>query len=128
GGPSWGSQSIPLILSGPGIRRAYQSAFPARLVAVAPTSMRLLGVPYPPLDGIVRADALSKPSTAEHVALGQISRQVTPVAAALRRQSVLDVEYLMTHTPVNPPSNLGTGSGNPSHTKTQPSPPLAPSY
>jgi Type I phosphodiesterase / nucleotide pyrophosphatase len=122
GGPSWASQSIPLVLAGPGIRRGRQSTFPARLVDIAPTLLRLLGVPYPNLDGVALADAFRRPFASERAALNQIATQLTPLAATLKRQSVLDVQYLMTHKPVNPPPATGpgegTGSGNP--TKTPP--------
>ena len=131
GGSSWASQSIPLIFSGPGIRQGFRSQFPARLVDIAPTSLRLLGVPYPRLDGIALADAFRKPSGSERAAFNLVAREVTPLAATLKRQSVLDVEYLLTHTPVNPPPNVGpgqgTGSGHPSKSKPPPAP-LAPNY
>ena len=132
GGSSWASQSIPLILSGPGVRRGHRSAFPARLVDIAPTALRLLGVPYPRLDGVALADAFRKPSSNERAALNEVGLQLTPVAAALKRQSVIDVEYLLTHAPANPPPNVspgqGTGSGKPNPKKLKPVVPIAPNY
>lgn len=107
GGISWGSHSIPLILTGPGIRSEYVSRFPARLVDLAPTLLSLLGVPYPQMDGVVLADSLRKPVRGDLVAQQVMARQLTPVAAALKRQSAIDVQYLQTHTPVDPPSGSG---------------------
>ena len=131
GGPTWASQSIPLILAGPGVRRGHRSTFPARLVDIAPTCLRLLAVPYPRLDGVALADAFRKPSSSELSALHHVRLQLTPIAATLKRQSVLDVEYLMSHKAVNPPTSagpgIGTGSGHPSHSNSG-NVPLVPSY
>jgi hypothetical protein len=63
GGLSWRTQHIPLVMSGPGVRRA-RLQFPAELVDVAPTLERLLGYPVPSgVDGVVLADALRLAST-----------------------------------------------------------------
>jgi arylsulfatase A-like enzyme len=76
GGLNWGAQHIPLILSGPGLRTGAVSHFPARLMDVAPTILRLLGVPFSATDGIVLADALVRPTG------GEVSDQ-TALAPAL---------------------------------------------
>ena len=70
GGLSWGTQQIPLVMSGPGVRHIV-SRFPAQLVDVAPTIERLLGVSVPSgVDGVVLADALDRAGplevTAQH--------------------------------------------------------------
>ncbi len=61
GGLNWGAQSVPLIMSGPGIASGQTSHFPARLIDVAPTVLRALGLPSRAMDGIVLADALTEP-------------------------------------------------------------------
>jgi len=88
GGLNWGAQHIPLILSGPGVRPGVVSDAPARLVDVAPTILRVLGLPPAAMDGIVLADALSTAS-AQEVAeeVGQ-SRALSPYQDALIAQSL----------------------------------------
>ena len=104
GGASWGSHHMPLIISGPGIRQSYQSHFPARLVDLAPTFLRLLGVPFPALDGIVLADALNSPLRTEASSQRVMSSYLTPIASALKSQSFIDIAN-MKH-PVNPPPGV----------------------
>jgi len=41
GGATWGAQQIPLVIAGPGVAKGKQSAFPARLVDIAPTALAL---------------------------------------------------------------------------------------
>lgn len=62
GGGTWGSQQIPLVISGPGVRHGTKSDFPARLMDVAPTVLALLGIPPTNMDGVVLADALRQPA------------------------------------------------------------------
>lgn len=52
-GLDWSSQRIPLILAGPGIPAGRVSAYPARLVDVAPTLAVLLNLPLSGTDGTV---------------------------------------------------------------------------
>lgn len=68
GGMSWKVQHVPLVISGPGVRRGVESHAPARLVDVAPTILRLLGLRQGASDGFVLADALIQP-TAEETAV-----------------------------------------------------------
>jgi predicted AlkP superfamily pyrophosphatase or phosphodiesterase len=83
GGLNWGAQHVPLVLSGPGVASGVVSHFPARLVDIAPTVLRLLGLPAGPMDGVVLADGLAG-ATAQEVA-AQTAR--LPVLTA--RQSAL---------------------------------------
>jgi predicted AlkP superfamily pyrophosphatase or phosphodiesterase len=87
GGLNWGSQHIPLILSGPGITPGVTSHFPARLIDLAPTALRVLGLQNRAMDGIVLADALND-ATAQEIAIqqGQMGT-LTANQAALVRQS-----------------------------------------
>jgi arylsulfatase A-like enzyme len=83
GGMSWGVQQIPLLLAGPGVRRGVRSKAPARLVDVAPTVMRLLGMNLPGQDGVVLADALMRPTAEEVMA------QARGVSTLARHQEAL---------------------------------------
>lgn len=68
GGLNWGAQHVPLIMSGPGVAPGRVSHFPARLIDVAPTVLRLLGLPSRAMDGLTLADALTD-ATAQEIAL-----------------------------------------------------------
>ncbi len=111
GGASWGSQHIPLILSGPGVRKGLKSTFPARLVDVAPTCLRLMGVKYPGMDGLALADAFQKPVKAEVTAQRASSVYLKPAAASLRLKSVQDIRKLGRIKPISKPK-LGYGASN----------------
>jgi arylsulfatase A-like enzyme len=90
GGATWGAQHIPLILEGPGVKQGYTSAYPARLVDIAPTLETLLGVSPQHQDGIPLADAMVSPppeAAAEEVKhLGEFTADVDNLEreAALR--------------------------------------------
>jgi hypothetical protein len=103
GGASWSSHWVPLIMSGPGIRKDYVSKYPARLVDLAPTGLRLLGVPYRDMDGVVLADALDRAARSELGSQNAMSRLLVPIVAAMKRQASIDVAYIRNHVPVNPP-------------------------
>jgi hypothetical protein len=67
GGFSWGVQHIPLIIAGPGVRPGV-SPYPAKLVDIAPTIERLLGLTVPTkVDGVVLADALAHSTSPDQV-------------------------------------------------------------
>lgn len=90
GGFSWQSHAVPLVMAGPGIRRGYVSRFPARTVDLTPTMLRLLGVPYPQLDGVSLADAFSHPLSSELILQKSVARYLVPITAVLQRQSKLE--------------------------------------
>lgn len=83
GGLNWGAQHIPLILAGPGVRSGQVSPYPARLIDVAPTALRLLGLSPAGMDGAVLADACVAPTAAE------LQAQSTAMPALLAYQSAL---------------------------------------
>lgn len=87
GGLSWGVQHIPLVLSGPGVKRGVRSKSAARLVDVAPTVLRLMGVPLPSRDGVVLADALQKPTAQDLSAQLKLQAGLTVHQEALREQA-----------------------------------------
>jgi len=81
-------------MTGPGIRQGFRSPFPARLVDLTPTFLRLLGAPHPGMDGVVLADALVDPLARESRLQNLTSRQIIPVVGALKRQSAADVREM----------------------------------
>ncbi|HZS94660.1 MAG TPA: alkaline phosphatase family protein [Chloroflexota bacterium] len=90
GGANWGAQHIPLVIAGPGVRST-ASQFPARLIDIAPTLLRLLGVPVPKMDGVVLADAVAS-ATAQDVATQNTLRaSLTRLQSALITQSLDDI-------------------------------------
>jgi hypothetical protein len=90
GGPTWKVQHIPLIMAGPGIRSGAHSSFGAREIDLAPTIERLLGLPDIQRDGVVLADSLTQPTTAEAQAQAERAKIVNADAQALHAQSVYD--------------------------------------
>jgi Type I phosphodiesterase / nucleotide pyrophosphatase len=87
GGLNWGAQHIPLILSGPGVSSGALSHFPARLMDVAPTALRLMDVPVPAMDGIVLADALDIPFAGDVAGQVRLAPALTVYLDALVTQS-----------------------------------------
>jgi arylsulfatase A-like enzyme len=88
GGFSWSAQHIPLILAGPGVRKGV-SHFPAKLVDLAPTVERLLGLQVPNgVDGIILADAVQNSGTAEKAAQSAAEPRRRQDVNALRSHSL----------------------------------------
>jgi Type I phosphodiesterase / nucleotide pyrophosphatase len=90
GGLSWGAQHVPLIMAGPGVRGGAVSHFPARLMDVAPTALRLMGLTPKGMDGIVLADALSSASAQEVAAQVSVEPSISGLQQALQGQSQED--------------------------------------
>lgn len=105
GGLNWGAQHVPLIFSGAGVAPGRVSHFPARLVDIAPTVLRLMGLSGGPMDGVVLADGLAD-ATAQEVAL-QTARTatLTAVQGALIQQSVNNIAEDEHATLAPPPVN-----------------------
>lgn len=92
GGLNWGAQQVPLILSGPGVPNGVVSQRPARLMDVAPTVLRVMGLPPGRMDGVVLADSVQA-ATAQEVAMQvQLSALLTPYQDALIAQSTDNLE------------------------------------
>lgn len=87
GGSDWNAQQVPLLLSGPGVRRQHFSNWPARLEDVAPTALSLMGIPATGMNGMVLADALRTPTAAQQAAQAATAAVLRPVIAALRTES-----------------------------------------
>jgi arylsulfatase A-like enzyme len=86
-GPQWDDQHIPLILSGPGIKRGMTSTYPARLVDIAPTVEYLLGARSSGTDGAVLADALRGTGPLRLRQQRRRDAALTPVVQALERRA-----------------------------------------
>lgn len=86
-GPQWDDQHIPLILAGPDVKSGVRSAYPARLVDLAPTVEQLLGAQSGGQDGIVLADALQHVPRADVSREQTRARQLLPVVHALEQRS-----------------------------------------
>jgi arylsulfatase A-like enzyme len=105
GGLNWGAQHVPLILSGPGVAPGVNSHFPARLIDVAPTVLRLMGLPARAMDSLVLADALDEPTAHERAAQASVAAPLTAHQVALMQQSSNNVaEDAQSH--LAPPPSL----------------------
>lgn len=91
GGTSWQSQHLPLVISGPGVRKNYVSNYPARLIDVAPTVLHLMGASPAGMQGVVLADALNSPIAGDAQRQKAVSAQLTPLVQALQQESRLEV-------------------------------------
>lgn len=84
GGADWGSQHITLLFSGPGVKTGASTA-PARLVDIAPTIERFMGLTPEARDGIVLADAFQQPMqpdvTTQNATRAQLSAHVNALSA-----------------------------------------------
>jgi arylsulfatase A-like enzyme len=85
GTATWQNQHVPLVVSGPGIRRGVASSAPARLVDIAPTILAAMGLPRAArMDGVVLADALVAPSPSQLAEQGASDASLGPLRDALR--------------------------------------------
>jgi len=92
GQATWDNQHIPLIISGPGIKKGITSNAPARLADIAPTVLVVMGLEPEKMDGIALADALISP-TDEFVRLQQmVNIQLNPLKEALKGRHDKDIE------------------------------------
>ncbi|MGH2442521.1 MAG: alkaline phosphatase family protein [Chloroflexota bacterium] len=99
GGATWKVQHIPLIMSGPDIRKGVHLQFPARSIDIAPTMERLLGLPYVKRDGVILADAFTDPMPGELAAMKPLAAPLGAEVTAMQAQSVADDQAV--HWPVN---------------------------
>jgi arylsulfatase A-like enzyme len=91
GGLSWGVQTIPLVFAGPGVRAGTRSQAAARLIDVAPTILKLMGIPAGDMDGIPLADALVDPPADAVHAQTSIDRELRHHRDALRDSAERDL-------------------------------------
>jgi len=97
-GPQWDEQHIPLLISGAGVQHHRVSSYPARLVDIAPTVERLMGLRSDGVDGQVLADAVQSSSKAER------SRQRARAAGLLTVVGALQERSLDAY-PITPPGS-----------------------
>jgi arylsulfatase A-like enzyme len=93
---TWLTQHIPLVISGPGVRKGLVLDSPARLVDIAPTILTLMGIAPEHMDGIVLADALSSPTAEQTQAQKEVNTQLASLVAALKARSEADLAELAT--------------------------------
>jgi hypothetical protein len=89
---TWGTQHIPLIVSGPGVRPGVSSDWPARLVDIPPTILTLMGIVPRGMDGIVLADALKDRLPEQIAAQKEIRPTLQQYQRALMGQSRHDLK------------------------------------
>ncbi|HZU12449.1 MAG TPA: alkaline phosphatase family protein [Chloroflexota bacterium] len=92
GGMNWGAQHVPLVMAGPGIKAGLTSNFPARLMDIAPTILRLMSIAPARMDGTVLADAVVDATAAEVVAQNTLLTPLTGYQNALITQSIDNIE------------------------------------
>jgi len=90
GGGTWGAEHIPLMLSGPGVRRGFRSDYPATLYDVSPTILSLLGAASTGMDGVPLADSILSPAPSEQDAQSAQGAALTPLVQALKAESKND--------------------------------------
>jgi hypothetical protein len=93
GGADWGSQHVTLIMSGPGVAPGV-SHHPARIVDIAPTIERFMGITPQARDGLVLADAFQNPNPGDEAAQAKsdVLQNVYVNALSQRAQSDLKLE------------------------------------
>jgi predicted AlkP superfamily pyrophosphatase or phosphodiesterase len=87
-GPGWEDQHIPFVIAGAGIKHGIRSSYPARLVDIAPTVERLLGLRPSPSDGIVLADSLIGAGTNAARKQQALGIRLSPMVRALQERSL----------------------------------------
>lgn len=83
GGADWGSQHIPLIMAGPGVRGGTITDAPAQLDDLAPTVLADMGVRPTGMEGHILSEALLAPSRKAETDRSAEIRLVRPVTDAL---------------------------------------------
>jgi arylsulfatase A-like enzyme len=92
--PTWRVQHIPMIISGPGIKKDELSDYPARLVDIAPTILKLFNFEPDKMDGIVLSDALINPDENEQIKQEFMKKYLEPLIKALKRVSDEDLKII----------------------------------
>jgi hypothetical protein len=87
GGAAWESQHVPLILSGPGVKRGQVLDYPAPLMDIAPTVLSLMGVQPTGMQGVQLAGALTNPAGWMWTKQNAQGQALSPVVSALKLES-----------------------------------------
>ncbi len=88
---TWNDQHIPLIISGPGVKKGVKLNTPARLADIAPTVVSLLGITPEKMDGVVLADCMERATVQQVEAQKEVTRFLEPLRAALKASSQADL-------------------------------------
>ena len=88
---TWASQHIPLVIAGRGTKAGAVLQSPARLVDIAPTVLRLMGIAPRHMDGVILADALVDASAADVAAQASLNSELAPLEKALKQSSEADL-------------------------------------
>ncbi len=91
---TWGTQHVPLIIAGPGVRTGVTSDYPARLCDIAPTVLSALGIAPRDMDGVVLADAVADPRAWDSQAQANREAELAPLVEALEQQAQADLARL----------------------------------
>jgi arylsulfatase A-like enzyme len=87
-GPGWDDQHIPFVIAGAGVKHGVRSSYPARLVDIAPTLERLLGLRPSSTDGIVLVDSLRTSDKSSVTKQRALDARLTPLVRALQERSL----------------------------------------
>jgi arylsulfatase A-like enzyme len=101
GGATWGAQHIPLIISGPRIKKGLVSTYPARLIDIAPTVESLLETYPHGQDGTPLADAILNPPGGSAAQQAKNGVTLRADVEALQREAALRPNI----TPSKPAAN-----------------------
>lgn len=107
GGLDWGSQHTLLSFTGPSVLPGTISHFPARLIDIAPTILRLLGLPHARMDGVPLADSITSATPNELKAQSAVSPSLTAYQNALVAQAESNAEEDARLNIHHPPVHMG---------------------
>jgi arylsulfatase A-like enzyme len=92
--PTWKVQHIPMVISGPGVKKNEQSDYPARLVDIAPTILKLFNIESERMDGVVLSDALLNSEGNDQLKQELMKKYLEPLIKALKKVSDDDLMIL----------------------------------
>jgi arylsulfatase A-like enzyme len=87
GGADWESQHIPLVMSGPGVRRNAVLRDPVRIIDIAPTVLTLLGASPAGMQGIPVASAMRRPDPGLKLSWERAKGDLSPLVASLAHEA-----------------------------------------
>jgi len=88
---TWSNQHIPLVITGPGVKKGVILDSPARLADIAPTVLTLMGIAPAHMDGVVLADAMVSSSSEDMAEQEAVNRELSPLMKALIDRSDADL-------------------------------------
>jgi len=97
--PTWKTQHIPMIISGPGIKKNQVSAYPARLIDLAPTILKLFNIETNNMDGIILSDALIATDKDAILKQEMMKKYLEPLVHSLMKASDEDLKLIYPELP-----------------------------